>query len=169
MSHQPADMMTPTIRRRERPKQSGDRHRHAHDRLEPAAVCRENREQRQVGRHREVFEHQHRQHSRRFPVAEPTQVLQQPRDHTRGGNVGDPGQTEDGNTVQPQKPARHRTGRGVEDDIDTRRRQVVAQTAGELGRRKLQTQGQKQQHDTDGRTGSDELTGGGHPQDAAIA
>lgn len=41
---------------------------------------------------------------------------------------------------------------------------MVAQTAGELGRRKLQTQGQKQQHDTDGRTGSDELTGGGHPK-----
>lgn len=40
----------------------------------------------------------------------------------------------------------------------------MAQTAGELGRRKLQTQGQKQQHDTDGRTGSDELTGGGHPK-----
>src|SRR6185312_4904790 len=57
---------------------------------------------------------------------------------------------------------------GVEDDVDAGRRQVMPKAAGEFGRGELQTQGEQQQHDADWRPRGDELTGGGHRQDAAL-
>ena len=49
--------------------------------ITPCHHCRpggEHRQQRQVDGHREILEHQHRQHGRRFAVAQPAQIRQQP-------------------------------------------------------------------------------------------
>lgn len=52
--------------------------------LPPTAAGGEHGQQRQVGRHREVLEHEDGQHRRGLPVAQPAQIVEQPGDHPGG-------------------------------------------------------------------------------------
>jgi hypothetical protein len=91
MRHQPADVVTPAVGRRERHTQRGDCRGHADHRHQPTAARAEKGHQWQIDRHCEVLKHQHCQHRRSFPVTEPVQVFHQARDHTRRRDVGNPG------------------------------------------------------------------------------
>ena len=104
--HQPAHVVAPAVRRDERAAERGDRDRHAEEGMRPGAALGKDRQQRQVGGHREILEHQDRQHGRCFAVAEPAQVVQQARDHTGRRDVGDTGQGQDADAVEAEQPAR---------------------------------------------------------------
>ena len=109
----------------------------------PATRCRRGQdgEQRQVGGHREVLEHQHRQHRGGLPIAQSAQVVEQPGDDAGGGDLG---RTRPGPGCRPgpgrsaSRP-RHRGGverRGRRGGGRWRRRLTVN------SRRELQAEGQ---------------------------
>ena len=67
----PSDVMPPTVGREKRDGQGRDGDRHTEQGLQPGTARGQHGQQRQIRRHREVLEHEDRQHGRGLPVTEP--------------------------------------------------------------------------------------------------
>ena len=106
----------------------------------PSAACHagaaggQDGQQREVGRHGEVLEHQHRQHRGRLPVAHAAQVVEHPGDDAGGGDPGRPGEGQDSDRRQPEQPARDGARCRVQHEVDHRGGQVAVEAGGEVRR-----------------------------------
>jgi hypothetical protein len=88
--HQPADSLPPAQGHRQHHSDRPERDHHRDHLGQHATGGQQAGQDRQVGRHGQVLDHQDRQHDRGLAVAEPAQLTEQLGSDSRRRHVGDP-------------------------------------------------------------------------------
>ncbi len=138
----------------------GDGDSNGQQRSHGATTEGESSEGREEYRHREVFEHEYRQHDRSLPVAGPAKVVQQFGDDTGGRDVGDPTQEETGDHSPAENQPGDESRSEVQRQVDQAGRSHRSHTVDEFLCRIFETQHQEEEDDPE--IGADlyELLGG---------
>ncbi len=131
-----------------------------HDRDDAGAEVHADQERgqhRQVEGHREVFDHEDRQHDGRLAVRQATEVVEHLGDDARGGDPRDAGHHDRGDRPPAEQQRDQRARDRVQEHVDQARRLGRLQVADELLRGVLQAEHEQQQDHADLGADLDEL------------
>ncbi len=147
----------------------GQRDRDGDRAAQEADAGQDRGEDRQVQRHREVFEDQQRQHHGGLAVADPPEVGQHLGGDAGGGRVGDSGHGHGRDRAPAEHQGGDRPGGGVEHQVHQAAAGVAAQAGDQFVGVVLKAEGQQQQYDPEFGADRDEVLAGRQGQDAALA